>query len=584
LRRTTGSGRVAAAIAAASIAAACTAGSTPGAEESAPGASEAADVFLTAFAAGDYEGMAAALAPGAKRGWTPERLERWIGKRLETGLITDVAADRTEGIEELTSEELQDDAVAVTAEVPYSITYTSEAVGEAEALDGVFEMVLDRDREEWLVEWDRSWLWPGLDRAAGFEIVERWPPRAPILDRGGRPIARGDGSVRRYPFGTLAGSTIGHIGPSDAGNAPMGLGPDGLGGGSGLEAAFDEQLRGTPSTELTVVDRAGRVQERLGEERGRRGKALRTTLDMRIQRAAQAAYGGETGGAVVLAPRTGDLLAVVDSGTFDPGNYVGVGLTPFNRALVGLYPPGSAMKVVTAAAGLDSGKITPSTRVTGPGEYKGVRNFESGVFGTIDFATAVKFSVNTAFAQVAEKIGARVLTRYAEAFGFNREPALELEVAESSFPPPEDLGDLMWGSIGQAQVVATPLQMATVAATVANDGTRMEPRVSMRNEPSGERAVSRRSARTLTGLMEAVVQGGTGSAAAVSGVRVAGKTGTAEVDVEGERKNHAWFIAFAPAENPKVAVAVVSEYGGVGGQVAAPIAGDILRGVLPLAR
>jgi peptidoglycan glycosyltransferase len=124
--------------------------------------------------------------------------------------------------------------------------------------------------------------------------------------------------------------------------------------------------------------------------------------------------------------------------------------------------------------------------------------------------------------------------------------------------------------------------MATIAAAIANGGVRMEPRIARSEPKSGERVIRRRTARTLTRLMEGVVEGGTGTAARISGVRVAGKTGTAEVDVAGERRNHAWFICFAPVGAPKVAIAVVSEYGGVGGQVAAPIARSILTSVLPL--
>ncbi len=322
----------------------------------------------------------------------------------------------------------------------------------------------------------------------------------------------------------------------------------------------------------------------IGRMAARPGRPLRTTLDMRIQRAAQGAY-ATIGGAVVMDPRNGDLLAVVASSPFDPGNYVGVsGIQPFNRALSGLYPPGSALKVLTASAALDTKTYKPSDQLTGPAEYKGVRNFESGAFGTLSFADALQFSVNTAFAQIAEKLGPRRLTVYARRFGFNRPPSMELGAARSSFPFPKDEGDLLWGSIGQAQVLATPLQMVTLASTIANDGKRMEPRIARHNRPRGERVVSKKTARTMVGLMENVVQGGTGVGAQIAGVRVAGKTGTAEVDVGGQRLNHAWFITFAPAGDPKVAVAVVSEYGGVGGRVAAPIARAILAAVLPLVR
>lgn len=311
---------------------------------------------------------------------------------------------------------------------------------------------------------------------------------------------------------------------------------------------------------------------------------MRTTLDVEVQRAAEQAYGDTVGGAVVMHPASGDLLAIVSSSRFDPGSYVGASdVMPFNRALSGLYPPGSSMKVVTASAALDARVVTPATTVTGPKDYKGVRNFESGEFGAIDFATAVKFSVNTAFAQVAEELGGARLTRYARAFGFGVDPGMELGAATSSFPRPTELYDLMWGSIGQAQVLATPLEMASVAATVANGGKRMEPRATFIEPKRGRRVVARRTAGTMSRLMQDVVAGGTGVRAQIPGVAVAGKTGTAEVDVEGVRRNHAWFICFAPAEAPKVAVAVVSEYGGVGGRVAAPLARAILERVLPLA-
>jgi penicillin-binding protein A len=353
-------------------------------------------------------------------------------------------------------------------------------------------------------------------------------------------------------------------------------------GGSGLEEGLDERLAGQPESQLIVVDSSGRNLEVVGGRDAVEGESVRTTLDIDVQRVAEAAYADTVGGAAVIDPTTGDILAAVASGPFDPNGFVGATeVNPFNRALVGLYPPGSSMKVVTASAALEEGVVTPSSSVTGPKEYKGVRNFESGEFGSISFASATQNSVNTAYAQVAEELGARRLTRYADLFGFNRVPDMPLEAAEPSFPFPEGLSDVMWASIGQAQVLATPLQMATVAGTIANDGVRMEPRI-VRSDPEfSERVASRKTARQMTALMRSVVVGGTGTAANITGLDVAGKTGTAEVDVDGERKNHAWFIAFAPAGNPEVAVAVVSEYGGVGGQVAAPIAGRILQAVSP---
>ena len=468
--------------------------------------------------------------------------------------------------------------------VPYSVTWDSDLLEDETPLNG--EIELAHDGETWIPEFDDDLLWPGIAGARGVSLLSKWSRRGRILDRKGRVLARGRAERRKYPHGTLAGSTIGHIepwSPAAGEEGVAGIKGD-LIGGSGLEGAFQERLGGIPDMRLVVVSEDERPLEDLARKEGTKGKDLRTTLDIDIQRAAESAY-RTTGGAVVLDPKTGDILAAVASSPFGPGNYVGsAGVQPFNRALSGRYPPGSAMKVVTAAAALETGVVKPSTILSGPKEYKGVRNFESGEFGSIPFSDAVRFSVNSAFAQVAEDLGAKRLTRFAEAFGFNVAPAMELPVATSSFPRPEGLYDLMWGSIGQAQVLATPLQMASVAGTIANDGKRMEPRIDRRAPKSGERVVSRRTARALASMMEGAVRSGTGVNAQISGVRIAGKTGTAEVDVAGERKNHAWFISFAPVGSAKVALAVVSEYGGVGGQVAAPIARSILSGVLPLVR
>lgn len=505
---------------------------------------------------------------------------RWSGLELEE-LFSDAFGGAVAAIDVAMGEAsdrpvAERDGEAVEATASFTISYVSPATAEPAALRGTMQWSYDWGDEAWVVRWDDSMLWPGITRAAAFEVAYRWPRRAAIVDRRGRPLATGDAARRRYPFGAAGGATIGHLEPGRRGV---------LVGASGLEAAVNHIVAGDPMTRLLVVDRRGQTLDVLGRKPGRPGRRVQSTLDVEIQRAAEAAYGATTGGAVVMEPDSGDVLAVVSSSPFDPGNYVGVaGISPFNRALSGLYPPGSAMKVVTAAAALDARAVRPMTELTGPKEFRGVRNFESGAFGTLDFSEALTNSVNTAFAQVALKLGGKQLTRYAEAFGFNEKPSMPLDVATSSFPVPEDEGDLMWGSIGQAQVVATPLQMATVAATIANTGKRMDPRIIRGEKPAGERAVSGATAATMTTLMESVVERGTGVAARIAGVRVAGKTGTAEVDVDGKRKNHAWFICFAPADDPKVAVALVSEDGGVGGQVAAPLARSILLGVLPLVR
>ena len=529
----------------------------------------AVEGFVDAWNDRDYQAMNSFFTGGTRAGAHP--------------LAAQIKSVFVEGaIEELeVSLEGAADGNDKSARVPYVVEFTSEAASKAIELEGEMEWSLDPVEDEWELEWRPALLFPAHPKAAALEVASDYLGRGSILDRDGRKLAVGDAANRRYPWGSVAGSVVGHIGVADkAQAAELDVFPGDLIGGSGLEEGLQGILAGRPSTTLQVVDRKGRVLEELGRRRGRAGKNVKTTLDLEIQRAAENAYGSTTGGAVVMDPETGDLLAIVSSSPFNPGGYVGATVSPFNRALEGRYPPGSSMKVVTAAAALDTGTVTPKTQLEGPAEYQGVRNFESGEFGSLSFASAVQFSVNTAFAQVALDLGADKLMRYAELFGFNRVPEMPLAAAEPSFPEPVGAGDLMWASIGQAQVLATPLQMATVAATIANGGERMEPRITKLEEPVGERVVSKKTASTMTELMINVVVGGTGQAARLSGIDVAGKTGTAEVDVDGERKNHAWFICFAPANEPSVAVAVVSEYGGVGGQVAAPLARQILSNTM----
>ncbi|MQB00052.1 MAG: hypothetical protein GEU78_07120 [Actinobacteria bacterium] len=552
-----------------------------------PTAAPAVRDFVSAWNERSEAGMMETFDSEARAVWEDEDLAAWFEGAMEDGLVEDFTVELIGPVDQPSSSEMANDDVVPTAHVPYAVTYRSEAASEPVRLDGEIPVVYERSDEAWRVPWRIEHMWPGIPGGRGFAVTRDYGKRGTLVDRNGRILARGTGPRRRYPAGSTAGSTIGHVERLDRrelAEAAEGHVAGDLVGGSGLEQAFEERLAGRPSMSLFAADLRGRRLKRLGSSSGGNGRTVRTTLDLRVQRAAAAALGDTVGGAVVMDPHNGDLLALVSSSEFNPAFYIGVDeLAPFNRALSGLYAPGSSLKVVTAAAALDTKTMKPSSKVTGPGNYRGVRNFESGEFGSIDFATALKFSVNTAFAQVAEKLGARRLNRYMEAFGFNREPAMPLAAARSSFPFPEGEADLMWGSIGQAAVVATPLQMATVAATIANRGRRAEPRITMGQQIAMERVVSPRTAATMTGLMENVVEGGTGQRANLGSVGVAGKTGTAELDAAGEM-NHAWFICFAPSDDPKVAVAVVAELGGVGGVVAAPLARGILQSVLPLVR
>ncbi len=560
-------------------------------DEQAPAAAATIDGFIDAWNDQDAVGMHRSLDAASRAKWPARRIDRALRQIVDDAVVSSFEVRRSGSADTSDLDLFPPDERATegpSAEVSFEIEYRVAALDEPVSLRGELELTIPPGQREWKVAWSRGDMFPGVAGGWDLDARTRYLRRGRILDRRGRALASGSGRNRRYPRGSTGGMTVGHLEEVSRKQARRGEtdpAPGELVGASGLEEAYEERLRGEPNVRLLVVDRAGNRLETVARADGRRGKDVRATLDARVQRAAEAAFGGTTGGAVVLDPGSGDLLAVVPAGSFDPGNYVGVrGIDPFNRALSGLYPPGSALKVMTAAAALDSRVVKPTTNVTGPAEYRGVRNFESGAFGTIPFATALKFSVNTAFAQVAEDLGTGRITRYARRFGFNRPPRLRVDAATSSFPRPQDEGDLMWGAIGQAQVLATPMQMATVAATIANAGMRMEPRLTFVQPKQVKRVVKRRVARKMVELMENVVEGGTGTAARIGGIRVAGKTGTAEVDVDGERRNHAWFVAFAPASDPKVAVAVVSEYGGVGGQVAAPIARRILQAVLPLVR
>jgi peptidoglycan glycosyltransferase len=278
-----------------------------------------------------------------------------------------------------------------------------------------------------------------------------------------------------------------------------------------------------------------------------------------------------------------------------------------NRATQASYPPGSTFKVVTAAAALDSGRYTPDSVFDGssPQTISGVplRNDQGESFGDITLTTALTHSVNTVFAKIGEDLGKATMARYMRRFGFYAKPKLDYpadqmlasgEYADGRLlnptSPQIDVGRM---AIGQDKLQVTPLQMAQVAAVVANDGVLVQPRLTEKIvDPDGRivdriepevqsRVISRNAARQLGAMMENVVREGTGTAAALQGIDVAGKTGTAEKDPSRDLAQP-WFIAYAPANNPRIAIAVTIEdsIGGFGGTVAAPIAKEVLQTLL----
>jgi peptidoglycan glycosyltransferase len=353
---------------------------------------------------------------------------------------------------------------------------------------------------------------------------------------------------------------------------------------------------------------------------GRRaqGANIETSLDPRVQAAAQDGLKDIRGAAVALDPKTGAILAMYSNPTYDPNelashdltevsrNYEALNKDPskplLNRSINELYPPGSVFKVVTAAAALSTGEYDENSMLPGPaildlpGTSADLPNHDDRACGATEEITmteAMAVSCNTAFAYLGMQIGADALQSQAAKFGFGDSLSVPMRVTPSSVPAEMDQAQLAQASIGQFDVLVTPLQMAMVAAGVGNDGVVMTPYlvqsvigsdlsvVESADPEQLSKAVSPEVARQLTTMMESVVEDGTGRRAQMQGVDVAGKTGTAQ---HGEgRKAHAWFISFAPADDPQIAVAVIAEDGGVagseagGGTVAAPIAKQMME-------
>jgi peptidoglycan glycosyltransferase len=387
-------------------------------------------------------------------------------------------------------------------------------------------------------------------------------------------------------------------------------------GRSGIEQSENSVLSG--QDDRLFVHRlsdyiTGRKQE---------GGRVVLTLNQAAQQAAYAGLQGKRGAVVALDPRTGAVLAMVSTPSYDPAQLSSHDATKIraywsklqadpaqpllNRAIQQTYPPGSTFKVVTAAAALSSGRFTPDTKIPSPNELKlpqttsTIRNFggETCGDGKVDaLADALRISCNTAFAQLGLSLGQDALRDQAEKFGFDQgDLAVPTTVARSVFPGDLNPPQLAQSSIGQFDVQVTPLQMAMVAAGVANGGDVMKPylvrevqapdlSVLDRARPGVYRhAVDRAVADQLTAMMQLVVASGTATSARIPGVAVAGKTGTAQHAVGAAP--HAWFIGFAPANDPQVAIAVLVEDGGTagseatGGAVAAPIAREVMRAVL----
>lgn len=383
-------------------------------------------------------------------------------------------------------------------------------------------------------------------------------------------------------------------------------------GATGIERAENSVLNGTGPE--FFVDRLGQL---FGGQQVR-GGTVTLTLNPAAQEAAADGLGSSVGSVTAIDPRTGAILAMAQSPSFDPNilsshdpktitaYYEALESDPnqplLNRPLVSTPPPGSTFKLVTSAAALAAG-ITPETPLPGPATYPlpgstaSIPNWFPGACGPNDTVTlqqALAESCNTAFAYLGNELGNAALRTQADAFGFNTSFEVPLVAATSRYPDGLDASQTAQSAVGQFNVTASTLQMALVGAAIGNAGVTMNPylvadkrsadlQVLATTKPTEHaRAMSQANATALLGMMETVVNQGTGSNAQIPGVRVAGKTGTAETG--GTRPNVAWFVAVAPVENPQVAVAVAVENAGSsevsGNALAAPIARQVIEAVL----
>ena len=383
---------------------------------------------------------------------------------------------------------------------------------------------------------------------------------------------------------------------------------------AGLELYRNKELSGERGTDLQSV-----LDELQGTEP--QGEKVVTTLEPRAQRVAMHALGEHEGAVVALEPSTGAVRVMASTPSFDPNalrsHAAAVAQeremreTPprrseLNRATQYGYAPGSTFKLVTATAAIDSGAYTPQSMVSGQNGIlvSGVplHNDDNESFGPITLTFALAHSVNTVYAQVAEHVGKRTLARYMRRFGFDRKPQLDYPAEQMSasgehegeaiVPPTSPKVDVGRLGIGQDKLEVTPLQMAEVAAAVANHGRLMAPHMTARIVEAEGRTVKTISprvqsvvmkpstAQAVRSMMEAVVNEGTGTAAQIPGVQVAGKTGTAQTQF-GDAINNVWFVAFAPAQDPRVAVAVtLKAVPGEGATYAAPVAREVIESLL----
>ena len=417
--------------------------------------------------------------------------------------------------------------------------------------------------EQWRILWSPTAVHPVLASGESLELARTVPERAPILAHDGQAM------TSRGPGGSLVGTVRSATTAEATPESGVDVGDDI--GVSGLQASLQKQLAGRATAEVRVIDAGGNPVRTLQHFEGATPVPAHTTIDLPIQTAAEQVMAGVGRPAALVA---------IDAPTGEVRAAVSVPFGGFQRALVGQYPPGSTFKVITATAALRDG-VTLETPIECPAGVavngKTFTNAEDEQLGTIPFQTAFAHSCNTAFVNLAKELTPEQLESAAETYGFGAGEGFGLPLATygGSFPdsagPVEHVAD----ALGQGTVLASPLQMATVAAAV-DAGAWRAPRLLIDTPPGRVEVIEPSVADALRQLMRSVVTSGTGTAADVpGGPPVSGKTGTAEFGNENPPRTHAWFIGF----RGDLAFAIVVEGGGFGGEVAAPLAARFLRQV-----
>jgi penicillin-binding protein 2 len=430
---------------------------------------------------------------------------------------------------------------------------------------------------------------------------------------------------RAYPNSRFAAHLLGYVREANDEQLKQGRYRRGdMVGQSGLERLLDEFLRGKDGGERIEVDALGRQMRMIQSTEPHPGAQVVTTIDRRIQEAAEKSMEGHAGAVVVMDPRNGDVLAMVSTpafeidrftGTIDRNAWLRVIQDPehplLNRTIQSQYAPGSVFKIVVAAAGLQEGTIVPTDRTYCTGEFHlgewTFKDWKTGGHGSVDLLGAIRESCNVFFYEKGLKVGGPVIAKYASAFGLGEATQIDLPGEKLGLIPQPRLrrdkrvggwhaGETVNMSIGQGAVLVTPMQIARFMSAVANGGVLWKPRLVQRIERP-DKGVVWSDGGSVTGHVElspmvwaflrqslwAVVnEGGTGAGARIAGLDIAGKTGTAQMIAKSKAEkgqDHAWFASFAPVGEPEAVVIVLVERGGKGGQVAAPIARKILNAI-----